>query len=318
MTIFTDAQAANGFVLEQGRNIEATVYRKKYPTYNYGDVVPVVTEGNQWAIGTQFFTVDTTGQAKIISGAANDLPYVSATQDQSSHDFWMIGAGWEWTLEEVNQASLYKVNLPATKPTEASDSVERLLYDTAMTGETAKNAKGFVNQTGVTAADVEANGTASSTFWTAKTGDQMVNDVNDLLSLVRESTNEVEYADTLALPPTAIRLLARTVVDTDKNKSALMLLRETNTYTAETGQALNIVAARALATASPDGGGRMVVYRRDPEVIRFHLPMPKQFMVPRQKTLMSWENGVVARTGGVEVRLPGAMAYGDEILDAPA
>ena len=314
MTIFQDAQSAQGFVLEQGRNVEATVYKKRYPTYNYADIVPVVTEGNAWAIGTQFFTVDTTGVAKVISGAANDLPFVSATQDQGSHDFWMIGAGWEWTLEEINQASLFKTNLPATKPMEASDSVERLLYNTAMTGETLKGAEGFVNYTGVTATDVQANGAGSATFWTAKTGEQMVNDVNDLLDSVRTATGEVEYADTIALPPGAMRLLARTVVDSDKNKSALQLLRETNIYTAETQQALNIVTARALANASADGGGRMVAYRKDPEVIRFHLPMPKTVLTPRQKGLMQWENGVVARTGGVEVRLPGAMAYGDEIL----
>jgi len=314
MDIFTDAQAAQGFVLEQGRNVEASVFEKRYPTYNYADVVPVVTEGNPWAIGTQFFTVDTTGEAKVISGAANDLPFVSATQDTGSHDFWMIGAGWEWTLEEVNQASLYRTNLNATKAVSAGDAVERLLYNTAMTGETIKNATGFVNASGVTATDVAASGSGSSKFWTAKTGDLMVDDVNDLLSTVRESTGEVEYADTVALPPAAFRLLATTRVDTDKNKSALTLLQESNIYTAETGQPLKIVQCRALTTASGDSGGRMVAYRYDPEVVRFHLPMVKTMLPPRQKGLMAWESGVYARTGGVEVRLPGAMAYGDEIL----
>ena len=317
-TPFTDAQAANSFILAQGRNIEAQIYRRKYPTYNYADIVPVVTEGNQWAIGTQFFTIDTSGQAKVISGAANDIPLVSATKDQGTHDFWMIGAGWEWTLEEANQAALYNVNLNATKPVEASDAVERLLYNTAMTGESLKNALGFVNNSLVTATDVAASGSGSSKFWPSKTGEQMVDDVNDMLSLVRENTGEVEYADTVALPPEALRLLARKAVDSDKNKSALMYLRESNIYTAETGQPLRIVAARALTTASGDGGGRMVAYRYDPEVIRFHLPMPKQVIPPRQKSLMGWEQATVARTGGVEIRLPGAMAYGDEILAPPA
>ena len=101
---FQDAQAALPFVVAQGRNIETRIYQKRYPTYNYAQVIPVVTEGNAWAIGTTFFTVDTAGEAKFLSGSGTDMPFNSATKDQASHDFAMIGSGWEWNLEEVNQA----------------------------------------------------------------------------------------------------------------------------------------------------------------------------------------------------------------------
>lgn len=57
----------------------------------------------------------------------------------------------------------------------------------------------------------------------------------------------------------------------------------------------------------------MVVYRRDSEVLRFHLPMPRRVLQPRQKSIMGFETGIIARTGGTEWRLPGAAAYGEEI-----
>jgi hypothetical protein len=57
----------------------------------------------------------------------------------------------------------------------------------------------------------------------------------------------------------------------------------------------------------------MMVYRRDPEVDRFHLPMPRRVLQPRQKSIMAFEQGVIARIGGTEWRLPAAAAYGDEI-----
>ncbi len=76
---FADAQAAFPFVIQQGRNVEQRIYTKRYPTFNYGAHVPVVTEGNEWAIGTMFFTVDVAGEAKFISGAGNDLPFSSAS-----------------------------------------------------------------------------------------------------------------------------------------------------------------------------------------------------------------------------------------------
>jgi hypothetical protein len=52
----------------------------------------------------QFRLKDHTGKAKFISGAAKDMPFGKSTRDIASHDFAMLGAGWEWTDEEVAQA----------------------------------------------------------------------------------------------------------------------------------------------------------------------------------------------------------------------
>ena len=316
---FTDAQAAFPFVIAQGRNVEQRIYTKRYPTFNYGAHVPVVTEGSAWAIGTMFFTVDIAGEAKFISGAANDLPFSSATRDQAAHDFAMIGAGWEWNLEEVNQAALYGIPMSDTKAMASSQAIERLLNGIAMIGSTEKNWKGLINSSAVSRVDVAGDGTGSSTFWSAKSNDQILRDINDLISSVRVATLEIEWIDSLRLPPEAFRLLnTRRLGAGDGVMTLLDFFRKNNIYTAETGQPLDIQPLRELATASQDGGGRMVVYRRDPEVVRFHLPMPRRVLQPRQKTVMAFEQGVIARTGGTEIRLPGAMAYGDEITAPPS
>jgi hypothetical protein len=316
---FADAQAAFPFVISQGRNIEARIYQRRYPTFNYGAHVPVVTEGNAWSIGTMFFTVDIAGEAKFISGAANDLPFSSATRDQAAHDFAMIGAGWEWNLEEVNQAALYGIPLNDVKAMSSSQSIERLLNSIAMVGSTEKNWTGLINSPSVARVDVAATGSGSSTYWSAKTNDQILQDINDLLGSIRDNTLEVEWADSLRLPPEAFRLLNnRRLGAGDGVLNLLDYLRKNNVYTAETGQQLDIQPLRELATASQDGGGRMVAYRRDEEVLRFHLPMPRRVLQPRQKSIMGFEQGVIARTGGTEIRLPGAMAYGDEITAPPA
>lgn len=318
-THFADAQAALPFVVGQGRNVETRIYQKRYPAFNYGQHVPVVTEGNEWAIGTMFFTVDVAGEAKFLSGAANDMPFSSSTRDMATHDFAMIGAGWDWTIEEVNQSALYGVPLRDTESMAASMNIERLLNTIAMTGATEKNWTGFVNNAGVSATNVAADGTGSSTFWSAKSVDLILRDVNDLISSIREDTLEVEYADSLRLPPEAFRLIAtKRLGSGDGMMTVLEYLRRNNVYTAETGQPLDIMPLRELATAASDGSGRMVAYRRDPEVLRFHLPMPRRVLQPRQKSLMGFEQGIIARTGGTEIRLPGAVAYGDKITAAPA
>jgi hypothetical protein len=119
------------------------------------------------------------------------------------------------------------------------------------------------------------------------------------------------------LPPQAFRLAAtRRLTDSGGTMSALDYMRKNNIYTAETGQPLDIAPLRALATASPDGGGRMIVYRKAPEVLKFHLPMPRRVLPVHRVGLMHYQQGVIARTGGTEIRLPGAMAYIDEITSA--
>ncbi|WP_428029802.1 DUF2184 domain-containing protein [Ancylobacter sp.] len=312
---FADAQAALPFVIAQGRNIETRIYQKRYPTLNYAQVVPVVTEGAPWAIGTTFFTVDSAGEAKFISGAGTDMPFNKTTRDQASHDFAMVGSGWEWNIEDINQAALYGIALPSTDAMSASDKVERLLNSIAFVGSTEKNWTGFANSPDVPRADVATPGT----FWAAKTVDQILIDVNEVLSRVRTQTNEVEWADTLAIPPDAFRAIATKRLGAgDGTITVLEYIRKNNIYTAETGQPLTIIPVRELATASQDGGGRMVAYRRDTEVLRFHLPMPRTVLQPRQKSIMGFETGIIARTGGTEWRLPKAAAYADEVTAPPA
>lgn len=309
-TPFADAQAAFPFVIAQGRNLETKIYTKRYPTYNYGQVIPVVTEGNQWAIGTTFFSVDSAGEAKFLSGSGTDMPFNKSTRNQESHDFAMIGSGWEWTIEEINQAALYGINLSATDAMGATDKIERLLNSIAFIGSTEKNWTGFANSADVPRADVATPGT----FWPAKTADEILTDVNEVIGRVRTQTNEVEWADSLALPPVAFRTAATKRLGTgDGTLTVLEYIRKNNVYTAETGAALNIYPVRELATASQDSGGRMVAYRKDEEVVRFHLPMARTVLAARQKSIMGFEQGIIARTGGTEWRLPKAAAYADEV-----
>ncbi|WP_152045496.1 DUF2184 domain-containing protein [Aureimonas psammosilenae] len=316
---FADAQAALPFVIAQGRNIETKVYQRRYPTFNYAAHVPVVTEGNEWAIGTTFFTVDAAGEAKFLSGAGTDMPFNQVLRDQASQDFAMIGSGYEWNIEEVNQAALYGVNLNDTKAVSAADKVERLLNSIAMIGATEKGWTGFANDPRVSRIDVPANGTGSSRLWKDKTVDQVLNDINNLLSSVRENTAETEWANSIRLPPSAFRLLSTIRVGTgDFLISGIEYLQKGNIYTAETGQPLDIKPLRELGAAGNGGTGRMVAYRKDVEVLRFHLPMPRRVLQPRQKSIMGFETGIIARTGGTEVRLPGAMAYADGMSTAPA
>ena len=70
---------------------------------------------------------------------------------------------------------------------------------------------------------------------------------------------------------------------------------------------------RANATYDPSTyGERMMVYRRDPDVLRLHIPMPLRFLEPT-KLLTLYTVPAIMRLGGLEVRLPKAVRYVDGI-----
>jgi hypothetical protein len=213
---------------------------------------------------------------------------------------------------------MYGISLQSDDAMDAADDVERELYDIGMVGSEEKGWKGLTNSDIVQRTDAAAAG--GSTFWSAKDADEMAADVDAALEAIRANSKEVEWGDTVRLPPEAFRTAAtRRLGSTDGlTTTALEYIRKNNIYTAETGQPLDIAPLRALVTASQDGGGRLIAYRKDRSVLRFHLPMPRQVLTPYRASLMGYQQGVIARTGGTEIRLPGAMAYIDEISAPPA
>ena len=114
-----DAQQAMGFVRPQFYNIEATIYEQKYPSFDYASLIPVVTEGNEWARGTLFSSVDIAGQAQFISGKGFDMPYADVARSQFTKGFALAGIGYEWTLEEVMTAQMEQINLSDVKASAA-------------------------------------------------------------------------------------------------------------------------------------------------------------------------------------------------------
>lgn len=92
-------------------------------------------------------------------------------------------------------------------------------------------------------------------------------------------------------------------------------LNRYNVYTAQTGQQLTIRTVRQLDAAgtSPLGSDRLIAYRRDPTIIKMHIPMRHRFLPVWQTGPLVFDIPGIFRIGGAEVRRPGAMRYMDGI-----
>ncbi len=307
-----DAQAALGFLLSQVTNIESEVYAIRYADIQYPKLVPVDTSGYPWARTVTYFTYDHVGQADWMNGDASDMPFAELARTKFETTVESAKIGYRYSLEEVNQAMLVPgMNLSADKAAAAKRAADELVERVVISGDARKGFLGLVNQTVVPQVAVP-NGASGSPLWANKTPAEILADVNNALVGAWSTTNQVELHDTVLLPVPQYGTLASTPRSTTSDTTLMTYLQANNVYTSTTGQPLTVRTVRQLAGAGAGGSNRMITYRRDPQVLKFHMPMPHQFFPPQQRMLEFIIPGML-RLGGLDVRLPRGMSYNDGI-----
>lgn len=307
--MFNDAQAGLGFVVSQTAHIEPQVYRVKFTQIQYQDLIPVDTSANPWAKSVTFYSSEQFGAASWISDAS-DIPYGSDERSKFETNVWSAARGYRYSLEEVNQAAMLGQNLDANRALGARRAYEEFVDVLALTGDTKKAMKGLFNHASVPQA-AAVNGAASSPLWSTKTAAEKLTDSNGALGGVQSVTNNVALADTLLMPFSRFNAIASEQLP-NTTMTTLEFLRRNNVYTAATGQPLTIRGLIGLDTAGSGGTARMIAYRRDPEVLKMHIPMPLRFM-PAQIVGLDYRIPGMFRVGGLDIRLPKEVRYVDGI-----
>lgn len=309
----SDAQVGLAFLTPQLYRIETEVYMTRYPSFDITRFMSVDTSGSMWDVGTLVYSMDNVGQAEYLAGGAFDMPYASNKMSQATLPYHLAGIGYEWNTQEMQRAAMLGRSLSSDKAQAAKQAADRFIYGIAMTGKTPrgeaeKGGTGFTNNGSAPSAQVAADGTSSSRLWSAKTADQILRDINAALTAVETGTGETSVADTLVLPTSLYNYVASTRID-NTGVTILQFLQANNAA----GENLTILKSRALETAGTGGTTRMVAYENNPQVVKFHLPGPHQFLPAFQKSSLVYEVAGIMNVGGVEVRLPKAMVYRDSM-----
>jgi hypothetical protein len=309
---FVNDQAAMGFLVSQLSHIESQVVAVQYPDIQYPQLIPVDTSANEWAKSVTYYSTDKVGKANWFHHTAKDIHI--ADVDRAKHEVGveMADIGYRWTLEELGQAMMIPgMNLSADRAEAARRAYEEFVDDVALRGKAEKAIYGIMNYPGITA--VLAGIEAAHTVWDLKTADAILADVNNAITGIYTSSLTVEIADTILLPVGAMTILATKRIP-NTTMTALEFLKTNNVYTNQTGRPLTIRALRGLETAGQNGSGRMVAYRRDPQVLKMHIPMTHRFLPVWQTGPLMFDVPGIFRLAGLEVRRPGAVRYVDGIL----
>lgn len=322
-TFIRDAQAALSFLVHQASHIEAEVVKISYPDIQYSQLIPVDTSAPEWVKSVTFFSMDKAGVAKWFHHEAKDVPIADIQKTKFESTIEMAAVGYRYSLEELGQTMMIPgMNLTAERAEAARRAYEEFVDEVAINGDTGKGLTGLVNDPNVTVVHAIADGgqslgaTNGSPDWTDKTGEQIARDVNDALTGVYTTTLQVEMADTVLLPIAAMTHMANKQHSAASDTTTLEWVKRNNVYTSITGQPITIRGVRGLETAGVGSTGRMVVYRRDPRVLKMHIPMTHRFLPVWQTGPLVFDVPGIFRLGGVEIRRPGSVRYVDGVVDA--
>lgn len=302
-----DAQAAMGFVVSQTTFIERQVNEIVYPDIQYPGLIPVDTSAPEWIKSVTYYSSDKVGKADWINGNSDDIPLASTERSKFETSVHMAGIGYGYGLEEISQAQMLGLNLTADDASAARRAYEEMVDRVALLGDSSKGFSGLFNFPGVTA------GSAVTGNWPTATADQVLADVNTALTVQASGTIFTSFSDTLLLPYSKFLLLATRKVNENGLESILTYLQKNNVYTATTGRPLLLKGLNGLDTAGAGGTARMISYRRDPSVLKMHIPMPHRFLPVYQAGPIRWEVPGIFRLGGVDVRRPAEVRYTDSI-----
>lgn len=312
LNIYDNPQQALGFLQSQTSYIEAEIYRIQYPEIIYQQLIPIDSAAGEWAKSVTYYSLDKVGKAEWLNASASDMPYADINRAKYEQGIEMAGIGYNYNLEEIGQAMMIPgLNLSAERAESARFAYEMFMDNHAYRGDSTKAITGLFNNTTVTVVTA-ATGAAGSTHWSVKTADEIITDVQNALTGVYEGSLTVEMADTVLLPIGEMQRLANIRIPNTYG-NALDYLAKYNIYTYTTGAPLTIRSVIGLDSAGADGGGRMVVYRRDPRILKMHVPMPHRFLPVFQRTATTFDVPGIFRVGSVEIRRPGAMRYVDGI-----
>lgn len=306
-------QQALSFLVAQTTYIEPAVIRIKYPELNYAQFVPIDTSANEWAKSITFFSVDMVGQADWFNHMGRDIPFADIMKQKHEQGIEMAAIGYRYTLEELGQAMMLPgTNLTIERAAAARRGYEEMVHNICMYGDSRKNWNGLINHTlpaiinqATTFAALVAGGTDTDIA-------MILQSINAMITNIWQSSLTVEMADTLLLPLSITTLLSMTQLP-HTTMNLMEWILKNNLYTQETGSPLMVRGVRGLDTAGASGNGRAIAYRRDPEIIKIHIPMTHRFLPVWQTGPIVFDVPGIFRLAGLEVRRPGAIRYLDGV-----
>mgnify|MGYP000878552557 CR=1 FL=1 len=244
----------------------------------------------------------------FIGPKATEIGNVGADMERKTAATFVWAEAIQKTVIELARAAKLGRNLDATLLDALNMKKNVDLQNQVYTGDVLQGIKGLVNSTLITATDVALNAGATSRLWLNKTDDEILQDLNTLLTATWAQTGYTSMPRRLGLPPAKFAyLVSRKIVN--GSMSIAKYLAENSIAMTTNGVPLELVPMRELAGAGVGATDRMIAYTKRRDYQR--LPLSSMQSTPMQYKDLYQRVVYYCRVGTVEIVKPETLRYAD-------
>jgi hypothetical protein len=290
------------FLTRQIEVVRNTVYEVRYPNLLARSFLPTATDIPSWASHVVQVILDSAGQAKVISNAADDIPRVDTVQSEESFKVVSLSDAWGYSLMDLRQAVATGQPLNDRRARMARRAIETAVDEILATGKLTTYGQpslglvGFLNSASVPIV-------TSSYDWDTATADEILADLDALVVAPSQATYQLYETNTLLLPPKRYdQFVSKRIPDT--NMTVLKFFLETH-------PGVSVQKWYRLNGAGASSKDRCVAYHKSPEVVEAVVPLEFEQLAPQIKNLQT-EVICHARCGGIQLHQPKGIAYMDQ------
>lgn len=203
-----------------------------------------------------------------ISPETTAIPGVSIDGTRVVLPLRLLAREISFTSVELERSQLLGQPIDAQK-TDALNTLYQMNTDQMVyIGASEVGATGLLNSPLVTVGNV-VNGVSGSPLWINKTPDEILADVNTLLTAAWSASAFAVCPSELRLPPAQFAYIASQKVSSAGNISILKFLQDNCISLSINGKALNIQPIKWLTGRGVSGVDRMMVYTNEEDRVRF-------------------------------------------------
>ena len=259
---------------------------------------------------SNFAAVGTTNVSGMpfITSNTTAMPGITIDGEPVTTPIRLLGYKLAWTSVELERSQLTGQPIDKAK-FDAMQSMYQMGID-RMVYVGREQDYGLANSPLVTVGTV-ATGTGGGTAWAGKTPDEILADVNTLITGAWQASGYAVCPEKLLLPPENFAYISTQKVSDAGSVSILTYLEDNSISLRTNGRKLEIVPVKWLSQRGAGNTGRMVAYTNREDFVRFPM-VPIRRETPYFQDIM-FVSPYIWAMGGVEFVYPETVRYADGI-----
>ena len=212
---FDNAEDASAFFARELDFVKAKSYDKLYPEFNALANFPITHEVPEGAETMTYYSYEKVGMAEIINSYATDLPRADVKGEPTTAMIRSVGASYGYSVQDMRASRLAGKSLDVRRAEAARYSIDRKVNAIAWAGDKKRKLMGMLSDDNNIPLFTLATNSGGKTSWLDKEANEILDDLNGMFQFQADLTQDVERADTLALPPSVfIRISTKQVPNT--------------------------------------------------------------------------------------------------------